>query len=237
MTDTCTQCGGEYDVVALHWSQSSDCSHPLLSDYQREIITGILMGDGSIINEGNRNPHLKCDMVTKKYLEYVDKEFGMFGKGVSSGITEEKRSEKESTEKNIKTKKNYGDVYRWRSMSHPELQEFVDWYSTGEKVWPETIELTPTTLKHWYCGDGCWNNYGSNNYIKISMSNEVENTNKVDQLFENVGLPSPSNYNISENHCDAEFTVNQSHKLWQYMGEPLPGFEYKWPDRFIGSGE
>jgi len=69
------------------------------------------------------------------------------------------------------------------------------------------------------------------------MANEIENTEKVGQMFENVGLPSPSNYNISERKdgsetCNAQFTVDQSKELWEYMGEPLPDFEYKWPRRF-----
>jgi len=64
------------------------------------------------------------------------------------------------------------------------------------------------------------------------MANEVNNTDKVNQLFENAGLLSPSNYDISENNCIAEFTVDQSKELWQYMGEPLPDFEYKWPEEY-----
>jgi len=99
-------------------------------------------------------------------------------------------------------------------------------------VWPEKIELTPTVLKHWYCGDGNWNNGSCNNSIQISMANEKENTDKITQMFINVGLPAPSNYNISGKRCAAQFTVEQSKELWEYMGEPLPDFEYKWPEQY-----
>jgi len=235
--ETCTQCRNKYEVVASHWSQSS-CEYPSFTDHQRELITGLLMGDGCI-NTGGKNPCLQCEMISPNYLKYIDGKFGVFGKGVSLKKTA-KESAKQCRDREFRPdakEKNYSDVYYWRSMAHPELQKFADWYSTGTKVWPSDTELTPTVLKHWYCGDGTWNNNRENNYIEIAMANEIENTEKVGQMFENVGLPSPSNYNISERKdgsetCNAQFTVDQSKELWEYMGEPLPDFEYKWPRRF-----
>jgi len=232
MGDACPQCGTEYQIVASHWGQSS-CEYPSFTDHQREVITGLLMGDGSI-NRGGKNPFLECGMISPNYLKYVDGEFGIFGHDVSLKKTAEESAEDcrgRGFSPDAK-EENYSDLYHWHSMRHPELQEFAEWYSTGTKVWPSDIELTPTVLKHWYCGDGHWDNSGVQNYIKIAMANEVENTEKVDQMFENVGLPSPSNYNISETNCVAEFTVGQSKELWKYMGEPLPDFGYKWPERY-----
>jgi len=233
MGDVCPECGTEYQIVAQHWNKSS-CERPNFTDHQREIITGLLMGDGFIDKSGGKNPLLRCEMISPNYLEYIDNKFGIFGKGVSLEKTAEenaKENRNSGFHPNAK-KENYSDTYLWRSMRHPEIQEFTDWYSTGKKVWPSDIELTPTVLKHWYCGDGHWNNSRSQNYIKIAMANEVENIDKVNKMFENVGLPSPSNYAISGTHCNAEFTVEQSKELWEYMGEPLPDFEYKWPEQY-----
>jgi len=69
------------------------------------------------------------------------------------------------------------------------------------------------------------------------MSNEIENTNKVSEYFSNIGLPKPSNYSISKRNsvtknCNAVWTVEDSQKLFDYMGEPLPDFEYKWPEEY-----
>ena len=237
MTDICTQCEKKYQKVAMHWSKSSQCKHPSFSNYHKEIITGILMGDGCIGRNG-KNPRLICRMISPNYLNYVDQQFGIFGNGVSMCKTAKESAEhasKSGFRPNAKPE-NYHDIYKWSSMKHPELKKFSNWYKTGKKVWPESIELTPTVLKHWYCGDGTWNNTGTKNRIKIGMSNEVDNREKVSNLFRNVGLPQPSNYNINEYNdggkkCDAEFTVEQSKRLWKYMGEPLPDFEYKWPDK------
>jgi len=228
----CHNCLNEYELIANHWNQS-DCNYPKLSEDQNEIATGLLMAD-AWINRHNETPRIQCNMISQNYLEYIDQQFGIFGKGVSLEKTAEenaKENRNSGFHPNAK-KENYSDTYLWRSMRHPEIQEFTDWYSTGKKVWPSDIELTPTVLKHWYCGDGHWNNSHSQNYIKIAMANEVENIDKVDQMFENVGLPSPSNYAISGTHCNAEFTVEQSKELWEYMSEPLPDFEYKWPEQY-----
>jgi len=238
MGDVCPQCGTEYKMVAQHWNCGS-CERPSFTDHQREIITGLLMGDGTINRSSDGNPLLQCEMISPNYLKYIDGEFGIFGHGVSLAKTAEENAKAKSDSgfrPNAKAD-NYSDVYRWWSMAHPELQEFAEWYSTGTKVWPSNIELKPTVMKHWYCGDGTWHNHGSHNRIKIGMANEVENTEKIDKMFENVGLSSPSNYAISERkdgsmNCVAEFTVEQSKELWKYMGEPLPDFEYKWPEEY-----
>jgi len=242
MGNVCQQCGNEYQKIATHWSKNSSCSHPSFTDHQREIITGVLMGDGSINNSGNRNPYIKVEMISPNYLEYIADEFGILGGEVTLKMTaaESAKDARDSGfSPNAKTE-NYSDKYCWWSMSHPELQQFAGWYNSGKKVWPADIELTPTVLKHWYCGDGCWDNSGGNNYIKVSMANEVNNTDKIDQMFRNVGLPAPSNYGISERKdgskiCNAHFTVDQSKELWEYMGRPLPDFEYKWPEQLHNS--
>jgi len=238
MGDVCQQCGNEYQRIGGHWSHpNSSCSHPSFTDHQQEIITGLLMGDGTI-GTANKNPHIRAEMISPNYLEYIADEFGALGSEVSLKHTaaESAKHNRDSGFRPNAEAENYSDLYLWYSMSHPELQKFAEWYNSGKKVWPEDIQLTPTVLKHWYCGDGHWANSSSHNRIEIAMANEVNNTEKVDQMFRNVGLPAPSNYAISEQQnksnylkCNAEFTVEQSKKLWEYMGEQLPDFEYKWP--------
>jgi hypothetical protein len=238
MTEICSQCGNEYESIGIHWSQNKTCSHPSLSERQKEVIKGLLMGDGYVC-KANKTPSIECAMISKNYLDYVDKIFGKFSLGVSVKATPEeaaKRSRKSEFRPNG-DKEDYKTIYRWMSMAHPEIKEFSEWYSTGEKVWPESIELTPTVLKHWYCGDGTYVNKKSSRHIQIAMLNEVNNRQKVNSMFRNSGLPAPSNYNISTKNgekvtCGATFTVSQSKKLFDYMGDPLPDFEYKWPKKY-----
>jgi hypothetical protein len=178
-------------------------------------------------------------MISDNYLEYIDKKFGILGKGVRLERSAEESAE-DAINRGFSTEAcadDYSDTHRWRSMCHPDLQEFADWYSTGNKVWPDDIQLTPTVLKHWYCGDGYRDKSIPQNRIQIAMANEAEHTDKIDAMFETVELPSPSSYTICERkdgtmRCNAVFTIDQSKELWSYMGDPLPDFEYKWPEKY-----
>jgi hypothetical protein len=238
MGDVCEQCEKEYQVIAQHWLQSSDCQHPPLSQHQREIATGVLMGDGTV-NRGSKNLRLQSEMISRNYLQYIDNQFGVFGNGVSLYQTAAE-SAKECRDRGFSPDADaddYSNLYRWQSMRHPDFNEFGEWYDSGEKMWPDNIKLTPIVLKHWYCGDGYYDKSGSHNRITIAMANEVDNTDKVDAMFQSVGLPMPNNYSIQERSngsvdCNAVWTVEQSRKLWNYMGDPLPDFSYKWPEDF-----
>lgn len=240
MTDTCRQCGNEYTRIAGHWSASKECDYRSFSQYQKELITGLLMGDGWIDRSGS-NPTIRSEMITPEYLNYIDKKLDIFGNGVSLRMKAEE-SAKENREtgfsKNAK-KENYSDIYEWHSMRHPELNEFEEWYSTGQKTWPEKVKLTPVVLKHWYCGDGNFDNSNSQRHITIYMSNELENKDKVTKMFENKNLPTPTYYTSKRgknySRCDARFTVQESQELFEYMGKPLPGFDYKWPKKYRNS--
>jgi len=230
----CPKCGEEYERLGTHWNYFP--SHrPELTQKQLEITIGSLMGDGCIINS-SKNCLLRISMISPNYLEYLDDIFGCLATGVSLEKTaaENAKENRDSGFSPNAKKENYSDVYCWYTRKHPKFNEFRGWYSTGKKVWPENIELTPTVLKHWYVGDGNYNK--SKRTISIAISNEVKNTEKISQYFTDVRLPKPSNYftfkqEKSENKgCDAQWSVNDSQKLWEYMGEPLPDFEYKWPE-------
>jgi hypothetical protein len=234
----CPQCGDEYDYIGNHWSLSS-CDYPTLSEKQKDAVTGLMMGDGSL-DKTSKNPRLVVQMTTPNYLRYLDDLFGPLSTHVHLSKSSEESAEisRDSGFSLNPNPKDYSDIYQWRTRSHPELFNF-DWYTgeNGKKVWPESIKLTPMVLKHWYVGDGTWNNSSYRNYISISMSNERGNEDKIDSIFERSGIPKPSNYAWTENDngdkgCIAQFTKSDSEVLWEFMGRPLPDFEYKWPQKF-----
>jgi len=234
----CQQCSNEYKSISSHWSKNSSCSHPSLTQEQYEIVVGLLMGDGTL-HRSNKNAKIQAQMTTKEYLKYIDKKFGKFGNGVTLAHTASEKAtlNKKSGFQQDAKEENYSNIYRWRSCGHPELNQFRSWYETGNKIWPDDIDLTPTVLKHWFCGDGCWSNTNGNNHIQISMANEIKNREKVDKLFNSSNLPEPSSYAIGKRKdgsktCTAQFTVSDSEILWDYMGKPVFGFEYKWPQEY-----
>jgi hypothetical protein len=230
----CPECGDEYSKLALHW-YNSPSHRPELTEKEKEITTGLLMGDGWI-ETVSENCYLKTEMISPNYLEYLDNIFGCLGCGVRLEKTAAKSAEdsRNSGFRPNAKEENYSDLHAWQTRCHPKFNEFREWYSSGEKVWPEDIKLTPTVLKHWYVGDGSYNK--RNKTISIAMANEVENTEKISEYFTNIELPKPSNYVIRDRKygktCEAQWTVEDSYTLWEYMGDTLPDFEYKWPKEY-----
>jgi len=120
------------------------------------------------------------------------------------------------------------------------LVPFYEWYESGSKVWPADIELTPTVLKHWYCGDGSLRNGKSPTIVTV---NEFGSEEKIASMLSRRGLPVPNwrkrgqeyTYNGKTSDRTALFAywpASVSDGFWEYIGDPLPGFEYKWPEEY-----
>lgn len=225
MTDICHNCGNEYSNLSMHWHQSSSCDFPELTPNQREIVTGVLMGDGTVSRPG-ANPLLSVVMVTEDYLNYLDNKLGKYGKGVVKKMTAE-QSAKKNRDRGFRPDakaENYSSVYRLDSRTSPEFEEFIHWYDSGKKVFPEDIELTPTTLKHWYVCDGTYSTHGGANRIEIAATNEIERFDNIVSSFNDIGFEAKTTGKA------IYFSNSKSQDVFDYMGEPLPGFEYKWPN-------
>lgn len=191
-----------------------------MSDYQHEVAVGLLMGDGNIEENGN-HARLRAEMISENYLKYLDDIFGVFSRGVTNGRSAEQLASYYDADAN-----NYNDSYRWSTGNHPELTNYLSWYSSGNKVYPK-LSLTPIILKHWYVGDGTYDTSDSHDRIKIGLKNEIENKRNIERMFNEIG------FEIGFWTQDSiYFSKNESQRLFKYMGEPLPDFEYKWPDRF-----
>jgi hypothetical protein len=204
---------------------------------QKRITKGLLMGDGWITNSG-KNPQLKCSMVSEAFLNFLDEVFGNISSGVRKKyIGEEgaKRSKEAGLNENAK-KQNYSDLYTWYSRRHPQFKAFREkWYPEGSKVFPSDIELEPMSLKVWYCCDGHKGKTKDTEYMTISCANERKNKEKIEKYFETILESVFLRWNEAPREdgsvrCFFRLSKADSMKLFDYMGEPLPGFEYKWPE-------
>jgi len=224
----CHDCGKSYKGIGKHWSLS-DCLHPRFTDHQKDVLVGLLMGDGCA-DMGSANACLTVGMITKEYLDYLDDLFGELSIGVDLQETGEKTAEKaiESGFSPNADKSEYSDVYRWRTRRHPYVTKLREWYDSGSKVFPPDIELTPTVLKHWYVSDGHYSDKGGSRRICMGIANEAANREKINSYFRRVDLPAPDWW--SDTRCD--WDVEHSIELFEYMGTPPQGFKYKWPTRY-----
>jgi len=230
MVDLCHWCGNEYKEIGKHWAWSG-CDYERFSDHQHEIITGLLLGDGGL-NWVNSNPYVQVGMTAPNYLEYLStKKFPTLSGGVALIQTAEECAtrDRKSGFNPAADKEDYSDLYKWQTMSHPDLQRYKSWYSTGSKVFPSKIELTPTALKHWYCGDGSLRR-GSTPLI--SLSNEYGNEDKIVQIFNRAGFTDFRLERRAESSSvdllQIVFSGNSSERFFNYVSSPPPDFAYKW---------
>lgn len=222
----CEQCGIEYSSVGVHWSNSPYCDWPELTERQEEILVGLLMGDATVQGR-DESPHLTVSMVNKECLEWLDNLFGWLSTGVRLHISEEKSHEYAEGRDFYSENTEFQDLYRLSVRSHPVISHLAKWYSSGKKVLPEDLILTPTVLKLWYISDGSLRKPYN---IRITTVNEIDNIEKINNIFSKSGLPQPDWID----HSSLFWNVENSKMLVKYMlsddlGVP-PGFEYKFPE-------
>ena len=235
MTGTCHECGNEYVSVAQHWVRSS-CNRKPMSEHQIEVAKGLTLGDGHVRRtESQTRPCLSVKMINKEYLEYLsDNVFPVLGGDVRLTETARESAEraKESGFSEVASEERYSDLHRFRVMCHPDLEQYLDWYSSGSKVFPADLELTPTALKHYFVGDGSFSEDRPS--LIINITNEKENGTKIQNMFERAGFEDFVWYTqegpgYSEYAC-VRFRQSGIENFFDYIGrDPLPGFEYKFP--------
>lgn len=213
--------------LGSHYGSKPD-HRPKLTDKQHEIITGLLMGDGHI-NRSSKNPCLRAEMINKDYLDYIDSKFPHIGLEVSLSRTasEQSKNHIDSGFNTSATAEEYSDCYWWETMTHQGFEEYASWYDSGKKEFPSNLRLTPTILKHWYVFDGSV----SGGSIRIYVTNERDNKDKIESYFNQIGIDTTQWSEVnrgSRSHTSINFSVSDSKKLFEYMGEPVPGFEHKW---------
>lgn len=137
-----------------------------LSDIQQEIITGNLLGDGSIpfLRKNSANSCFRI-IQKKENIEYVKSLFDIYrpySNGICEGII------RKPTQIDGKV---YHDLEHWRgeysqsctlyTMTHPVFTDLrKKWYTTldskgGRKIVPSDVKLTWRTAAFWACDDGC----------------------------------------------------------------------------------
>lgn len=225
----CFSCDYEGNKRGLgsHYGSSPD-HRPALSDEQHDIITGLLMGDGHI-NRSKKTPNLRAEMINKEYLQYLDNKFPHISLGVTKSRTssQQAKNHRDSGFNTDASSDTYSDCYWWETMAHQELFEYADWYESGEKTFPDNIEISPTILKHWYVCDGGLND-GS---IRIYLHNERNNKDKIQRYFDSVCKDNIAWSEVdrgNRSHTSINFTRRDTDHLLSYMEGPLPGFSRKW---------
>lgn len=206
----CPSCGGYYKGLSLHWKQS-DCSYPTLDCRQEDIFTGLLMGDACC----SPNVDARLVMTTLEFLKWVSEEFPL----ITNDVTLDEKGEalmKRNPEMYNNTPQ---DKHRLGFKPVPDIRRYESWYSTGQKRFPDDLELNPLICKTWYCCDG---SLRGGRGVRFSVANESDRKGYIKSLFSDIG------FSVTWNGYSVDVPVNESKDFLHWMGTPLPGFEYKW---------
>lgn len=164
------------------------------------------MGDASIRPSGLYELSVK----EKEYTEYVADQFPGW-LITSSGV----HAVSSDTTKG-------GLMWRVRTVSHPKLKELrKQWYPNGVKKFPlDSLEPDGLLLKHWYATDGHLEQ--PSNRPQIASYNE-DTEELRDWLNE-------SGFDTCRDHGGVCFNKRSQSDFYDAVGEPTPGYEYKWGD-------
>jgi len=164
------------------------------------------MGDGSINHNDGHTPRMKVEMVNREYLEWLSSTLSP----LCGDVTE------------------WEDTYCLYTTRSDCLESLQNWYNSGEKIFGD-ITLTPTVLKHWYVCDGNLEEQSNGSRIRLAIWNERSRTDDIISLFTEQNLPEPTIV-TGNSYCNAQFTQEETKELFRYIGEPVHGFESKWPN-------
>jgi hypothetical protein len=220
------QKSGIDNVGQIHLSEDNlNKINDSINKNQQEILKGILMGDAWIDKPENKNARIAIESVKKEFLVWLDNKLGDITTGVRLKNTSSELANKNREHGYTVNEENYNDIYVLRSRALPYLNNLYEWYQSGEKRFPN-IELTRITLKMWYVCDG---SLVKNNYAVIYAANENDRKKFIRHLFDDLDLY-PSFHGGGGGVV--QFSKEDTKKLFEYIGEPICGFEYKWVESF-----
>ena len=183
-----------------------------LTQYQKSLIIGTMLGDGYLrIIPGRRNAFLEINhsFSQKQYTDWK------FEKLQNICISKPK------------TRKGNGNriAYRFYTKQYPELTELYNkFYKNGYKIVPDNLKLDVITLSVWFMDDGskCGN---SNFYLNTQQFNKNHQIKLLNYL-EKIGLK--ANLNKDKNYYRIRFFTSSINKLKELLRENLiPSMYYK----------
>jgi len=193
-----------------------------LTDRQREIIEGELLGDGCIPKpRANAGAKFTYGTSRKRYRDWL--------RDLLENIGFETRSY-EYTQDDDRDGWSKTETYRLETLVHFELSDFRKrWYPEGEKIIPPDFELSPLSLRHLHIGDGCFDEGNYSIYLYTDGFETDSLARLQSELREKAGVKSSITHRGSLHIQKAQ----SRQRYFDYIA-PLPPelesvYGYKWP--------
>lgn len=191
-----------------------------LNQIQKDVLSGSLLGDGSlIIHKNGKNAYFQYLSKSKQHVEYIAKYFNnmITNAGIYDSSYYDNRTNKQYFSSAFKTHTNkvFTNIYN-------------EWYVNKKKIIPKNLQLNPTICLVWYIGDGGIIRSNRSEFIKIS----THCFNKESQ--ENILLPQLKDFDASLMKTDNnQYFIYIPHRkesdFLEYIGKcPFSDYQYKW---------
>jgi len=190
-------------------------------DRFHQILVGELLGDGNLFRKSDRGGVVYQHSTSKPgYVEWLRAIFE------NEGFETRSYSYTETDDR-------FGDVevHKLATLSYEDLvSEYDRWYNSGEKIVPDTIELTPIVLRQWYLGDGC-RSVRSDGRVTVRLSTEGFTDECRAVLVDKMNR---SGIDATQNQQGQIYVPKRSHqRFFEYMSsypeELADVYGYKWP--------
>jgi hypothetical protein len=214
----CPFCGKSYKQIALHW-RGKKCNRPSFTDEQIEIMSGLLLGDGDI-KPGTDGSIFRLRMTNKPFVEWVSSKLSPLSRGVflSQNSTKQKESALRAELEGVTEDSDFKDLYGIRTVTHPQINQLRDWYSSGKKRYPDSI--TEEMLRMWYVTDGNKHPYG----MRITCDAQKDVKEDVIDMIKEIDYIENPSFNKDGT---ITITADESREFMRNTEAPS-GFEYKW---------
>lgn len=178
-----------------------------------EIINGEMLGDGSMSLSGSYKTNACFEHSTANihYGEYLYNKLDKYVPLLHPTICPERNNGK----KQFRTRTTV-------NVSWTKLHS--KWYEENRKIVPEDITLTKETCRHWYLGDG----YFEDETSKISTCNFNKRENELlVELLNNIGYKSNINKRSGDYYV-IRFSKYSYKDFLEWIGNPIKGYEHRW---------
>lgn len=219
----CPICGDDYQRLGQHWAMGGH--QPTITGRMDQILLGLMLGDGTIHHPpSSKNVQVQVSSINKTFVKWLSDELGW----LSNGWTLKQRSDKVREGSGFSKRDGEYDIrdqYIMTTRRHSGLNHLKDWYSDGRAGIIDGIELSRIAFSVWFVSDGClfWSNDGHvNPSISISSRVACNHPQRIKDMFGPLDVtPQIRNGRIS-------FNVGDSKVLFEFLGDPIAGFDYKY---------
>mgnify|MGYP003292196942 CR=1 FL=1 len=199
------------------------CERIDLTDIQKEVLNGCLLGDGCLnIHKNGKNAIFSYTSKSKEMVEYVA---GYFSNIPNNGISYSEYYDKRTN--------NLYSRYTFKTHVNSVFTEiYHKWYVNKIKIIPPDLILTPRVCLFWYLGDGCLNN--KTGYSLFFATNCFSKTNLEKQI-----IPQMKKFEVSlikggkskKGETQYRIYIPRRHikSFLDYIGDcPVNFYSYKW---------